>query len=245
MKQTHTPSKERWQKHFDYLIRTWSDERAIKIDGKPIFIIYRPQRITQLQEMLDYWREQALKAGLKGVHFIYQSQYEIKRKHLKGFDAVFQFQPFNAIYSSAKTQSSNVKNLLLSLLRRLPSSLKKMLHTARDNIDTGQTIYSYDEVWEKIVKQGKLEGLPTYRGAFVDWDNTPRYGERATLFQGANPERFAYWFSQLVDVVCEQEESDRYIFINAWNEWAECAYLEPDERDKYEYLEAVKKVLAD
>jgi len=98
-------------------------------------------------------------------------------------------------------------------------------------------------VWSEIVKVRSDPGLTTYPGAFVDWDNTARYKDRATIFQGVTPERFEYWLSELVKSMPERKLPEEFIFINAWNEWAEGAYLEPDVRNEYKYLEALKNVV--
>jgi len=105
------------------------------------------------------------------------------------------------------------------------------------------TFYEYDKVWSEIVKVRSDPGLTTYPGAFVDWDNTARYKDRATIFQGVTPERFEYWLSELVKSMPERKLPEEFIFINAWNEWAEGAYLEPDIRNEYEYLEALRNTV--
>ena len=106
------------------------------------------------------------------------------------------------------------------------------------------TVLSYDEIWRHIVEQPVDRALTTFEGAFVDWDNTARYGERATVYQGARPERFQYWLERLVAKVCSNNRpEERLIFINAWNEWAESAYLEPDERNGDAWLRAVRTVV--
>ena len=85
--------------------------------------------------------------------------------------------------------------------------------------------------------------MTTYPGAFIDWDNSARYKERATIFKGVSPERFEYWFSRLVDSVRHRSNPEKFIFLNAWNEWSESTYLEPDEQNECGYLDAIKKVL--
>ena len=77
IQQTHPPDEESWSRHFDYLIRAWTDERAIKIDGRPVFVIYRPHRISKIDEMLSYWQDRARQSGLKGLYFIFQKQYDL------------------------------------------------------------------------------------------------------------------------------------------------------------------------
>ena len=105
------------------------------------------------------------------------------------------------------------------------------------------TYYDYDNVWNAIVQVQNDPELTTYPGAFVDWDNTARYKQRATIFPNANPEKFEYWFEQLVKSMPGREIPEPFIFLNAWNEWAESTYLEPDENYGFGYLEAVKRTL--
>src|SRR5215212_5774021 len=74
--QTHHPDRALWARHFEYLFRAWSDERAIKIDGKPVFLIYRAHRIQEIGAMFDSWREEARRRGLPGLYFVCMKQYE-------------------------------------------------------------------------------------------------------------------------------------------------------------------------
>ena len=246
IQQTHPAVEESWSKHFDYLIRAWTDERAIKIDGKPVFIIYRPQRIDKIDEMLGYWQKKAKEHGLKGLYFIFQKQYEHpNKKCIKSFDAVFQFQPFEAIYSDGYKAGSRRYAFLRGLFDKMPSLVQSMIWFFKFSIKYNLTFHNYDEVWERALKFRHENGLKTYSGAFLDWDNTARYGKRATIFNGASPEAFRYWFKKLVDNVSLRPENQQYIFLNAWNEWAEGTYLEPDIKHGYGYLEAIKTVLED
>lgn len=244
VKQTHPPVKERWKAHFDYLITAWSDDRSIKVDGKPVFVIYRPHHIPKINQMLDYWRELAHHVGLKGLYIIAQKQYEFpSREHLQGFDGLFQFQPFESIYSPFFDKSSIKHTQWFRLVRALPESVQDLLRSVRAKFVKELTYHDYDRVWNVIVQIQNDPDLTTYPGAFTDWDNTARYKNRATLFQGASPERFEHWFSELVKSMDARNLPEPFIFLNAWNEWAECAYLEPDTENEYGYLEAVKRIL--
>ena len=244
VKQTHPPDKERWKLHFDYLIKAWSDDRSIKVDGKPVFIIYRPHHITKVDQMLDYWRELAHQAGLKGLYFMAQKQYEFPSINcLKRFDAIFQFQPFETIFSPSFDRTSIKHSKWFKLIRALPEPVQDLLRAIRANFVKELTYYDYNEIWSAIVQIRNDSDLTNYPGAFVDWDNTSRYKQRATIIRNANPEKFYYWFEQLVKTMYDRKIPEPFIFLNAWNEWAESAYLEPDEKNGFGYLEAVKRVL--
>ena len=245
IKQTHPPLEESWLKHFDYLINAWSDERAIKIDGKPVFIIYRPQKIEKIDDMLEFWDKKAREKGLKGVYYIFQKQYELSDKTcLKTFDASFQFQPFEAIHSAGYSSAAVKKQKIRSFIDMLPGFMQNMVWSLRASGKKHFTIHKYDQVWQQIIDNNTSLAVNEFPGAFVDWDNTARYGKRATIFSGASPQRFKYWFRKLVESVSDKPDEMNYIFLNAWNEWAESAYVEPDEKYGYAYLEAIKEVIS-
>jgi len=251
--QTHKPDPAIWMLHFEYLFRCWSDDRSIKVDGKPIFLVYRAHRINDIDRMFTMWREEALRRGLPGLYLVCMKQYEFPLPEvLAHFDAVMQFQPFEAIYSpdfeqlSAGSPGAIAKGRAraLATARLLPEKAQDMLRTLRYRFFSGLTFYDYECVWKQILKVEREAGLPCFPGAFVDWDNTARYVKRARIFEGASPERFAYWFRKLVEVTAQRPPNERFIFLNAWNEWAEGCYLEPDQRYGIRYLEAVRDALA-
>lgn len=242
IQQTHPPSEESWKQHYDYLIRAWKDPRAIKVDGKPVFVIYRPQNIEKIDEMFSFWRSLAEKDGLPGLYFIFQKTYNLpSRSALNSFDAVFQFQPFEAVYSPKYNAASIRHSPLFRLIRSLPERYQDILRSLRAKFVKELTFHEYDAVWERIVEIRSDDSLVTYPGAFVDWDNAARYKRRATVFRGATPEKFSFWFETLVKSMPQRELPENFIFINAWNEWSEGAYLEPDDRFGFRYLESIKE----
>jgi hypothetical protein len=164
---------------------------------------------------------------------------------LRHFDATVQFQPFEAMYSPDFAGRVLETSKPMALLRRLPESVQDLLRAIRYTFFPGLTFYDYDMVWQQILKIEREGGIPAFPGAFVDWDNTARYVNRARIFRGASPERFSFWLRQLVQVTARRPAPERFIFLNAWNEWAEAAYLEPDERHGYRFLEAVRESLFD
>ena len=78
----------------------------------------------------------------------------------------------------------------------------------------------------------------------MDWDNAARYKNRATVYYEASPKRFEYWLTKLLDTISVRKLPENFIFLNAWNEWSEGAYLEPDEKYQYAYLDAIKSALS-
>ena len=242
--QTHRPDRALWMRHFEYLFRAWTDPRAIRIDGKPAFLVYRAHLIAECGAMFDCWREEAARRGLGGIYLVAMKQFEFPVPGvLRHFDATMQFQPFEAIFSPDFEGKVFETSRPVMALRRLPERVQDALRALRYWLFTGVTFYDYDMVWKQILKVEREGGIPAMPGAFVDWDNTARYVKRARIFRGASPERFEHWFRQLVETTSRRPPVERTIFLNAWNEWAEGAYLEPDERNGLGYLEAVKRCM--
>ena len=254
IQQTHIPEKERWERHFQYLIQAWNDERSLRINGKPIFLVYRPHRIEQLGNMFDYWQTRARSYGLPGLYFVFMNQYGSPDESvLKHFDAVMNFEPFVSYYALKDLHVALPSEMMTSRAWRALSVLGKVVPDklpgwARDLYaklhDAGSrpTLVSYDAVWREIVSRRPQGDLPVFPGIFMDWDNTARYGRRATVYHGASPERFAYWLEQLMPTVMKNKPEERLVFANAWNEWAEGAYLEPDGDYGYAWLDAITRV---
>lgn len=244
--QTHAADKKLWQKHFDYLITAWTDDRYICIDGMPLFLIYRPHKINELPALLEFWRENVVRVGLKGIFFAVLKQYEFPNPSiLNYFDAVVDFQPFESIYSENAALDIDSRVISRSSRQKLssytPEIVKDLVADYRKRFGR-PTFYDYDGIWSVLIDRClRKEGPIRYSGAFLDWDNTARYGKRALIFKNASPERFQFWMSKLVDTIASNDPKHDLIFINAWNEWAECAYLEPDENNGFSYLEALRK----
>jgi hypothetical protein len=249
--QTHKPDKNIWKSHFKYLIHAWLDERAIKINDKPVFIIYRPYKIHDLHNMLDYWRESAFKYGIQDLYFITMKQHFFPQPedYLYSFDAVIKFQPFDAMTNFIDNGSSYIKKVK----KILPKHMRALLNKAYGEFKyiynsklSKPTIWDYNKVWNQIILNESIKNTSpykTYPGAFIDWDNSPRYGNRSKVFDGASPERFLFWMNELTRVI-KDKGSEPIIFLNAWNEWAEGTYLEPDSVNEYKYLEAIKSCIS-
>jgi lipopolysaccharide biosynthesis protein len=247
IQQRHPPVKERWELHFQYLVRAWTDDRAIRIDGKPLFLIYRPHRIEAIADLFDYWRERAADYGLAGLYFVAMDQTgvadELIKKH---FDAYLTFQPHVARRSLTQKQASPWQRGLTAARRLLPSQMplaKEMLERYLDHRQR-PTLVDYDTVWREIVARPFETGITTFPSAFPSWDNSARHGRRAVIYHGASPEKFEFWLRRLAGGLTQNRPQERLLFINAWNEWSEGAHLEPDERHGYRWLEAVARVLS-
>ena len=236
IKQNYNEGKEGWIKHFYYLLPFFKDSRYLMHDGKPMLVIYKPQLIINCKEMLECWNELAKKNGFPGLYIGYQhhSAFDYNLDNMK-LDFGIEFEPMYTV-----REINQEKNSTIGLFLRYLTQPKWFYRKIIEKLFQTPQIYYYDEIWKRINNRipEKEHIMP---GAFCAWDNTPRKGKKATVFLGSTPEKFE---KNMLERVKRAEKiyHAEYIFINAWNEWAEGAHLEPDKKNKYGYLEAIKNV---
>jgi len=234
--------EEQWEAHFQYLLPFFKDDRYIKEDGAPLFVIYTPIEIPCIKEMLEFFKRRAVEEGFTGLKTAYQyyvsEAEDAKLRPL--FDYCITFQPTYA--TAAESGNSAVKSGLMSALKKVDAFSQKVFHFSPSDHLLKLRRYDYDKVWEDVLNRPiKAKDLPC---AFVDFDNTPRRGKSGKMMMGASPEKFKRYFRRLLKRA-KDEYHAKYLFITAWNEWTEGAYLEPDETHGFGYLDAIAEVMAE
>lgn len=244
-------SKKSWRNHINYLMNFFKDERYIKIENKPLFVIYKPELITRFSGMISFFDKQCKKNGFDGIKIFAQFPdiqfMEMRSK--KSIDGYILFEPLYTWKETAmglldaKTKRKQIIRtrircfLSKTVFSQVIPYIQKILNN--NNKPKELTIKDYDQDWKKILDRQNLD-KNRYKGAFVDWDNTPR-NKNGVSYKGATPEKFQKYLSELVKK--NQDKENDFIFINAWNEWAEGAFLEPDCKNGYGYLKAIKNVM--
>lgn len=232
--------KEQWREHFYYLLPFFKDSRYIKEDNMPIFVIYRPELIDQLNEMLDYWNELATVEGLSGIKFAYQHvAFDLQKdRDDSRFTYNIEYQPTYAQTFVLQQRFGALRKIKRSIALFLEKKLKiDIRYLSQHKL----TIFDYDEIWKQILKMEPVskKSLP---GAFVFWDNTPRRGNRGIVYKGFSTEKFEKYLSCQIRNAKEKYKTD-LLFLFAWNEWAEGGYLEPDAINSFGVLEAIRSAL--
>ena len=220
-----------WEKHFQYLLEFFKDERYIKYNRKPIFVIYKPEEIESLNKMIDYWQERARESGFDGLLIVRQHPNSINMKEFDDsrIDYSIKFEPL-----MAGQYLENKKESIIKKIRKKINRLISKLANTQNKIDKPH-ILDYDEYWHAILNNEPCSEK-FINGGFVSWDNTARK-KNGFVFIGSNPNKFQDYFTLLL----KKPSALNMVVVNAWNEWAEGAYLEPDEKYGYAYLEALKK----
>lgn len=244
-------TKKDWESHFQYLIEFFKDERYITVNGKPIMLIYKPEQIYVFDKMVDYWQKRAVEEGLPGL--IIMSQYPLALHdpawNSSRIEYSIKFEPTSASMIQLKAVDylvetvrkrkfvGKIKKILFHLKLQAVANNLFRLRNKKNEKAPKLEILDYDETW-KIILNHEIFDKTIINGAFVDWDNTAR-NVKGRMYQGATPEKFRKYLIEL----SQRENPLNIIFINAWNEWAEGAYLEPDEKNGFAYLEALKAAM--
>ncbi|MBS3963219.1 MAG: glycoside hydrolase family 99-like domain-containing protein [Methylomonas sp.] len=216
------PSLDDHKNHFYELLKAFSDSRYITVDNKPLFIIYCPTDLPDCLGVTDYWRELALKSGLNGLFLVGVSHFQKWDPHQYGLDAVIdQRLPF---------KDKNIPNNYWSL--KAQSMLGKKL----------PTIYDYKDIINQLVRI-EMPGFESYPCVIPRWDNTPRSGSNGLVFEGVTLELFQKQLERALTRIENLPESRKFVFLKAWNEWAEGNYLEPDLKTGTLFLKKIKEIL--
>lgn len=206
----------------DYLIPFFKDERYIKSNGRPLLFVYRPSHIETAQDYVAIWREACKAAGLKEPYVVAVLTRGATDPREFGMDA-------------------GVERVLHDWTNGCVPDIKDRL---KQYLPMKGSVLSYPEVAEFYSAQKDPKDYTYFRSIVPMWDNTPRYGVEGIMLHGGTPAVFQRWLENLIDYSRKHLSTDeRFVLVNAWNEWAEGAHLEPDTRHGYAYLNSVGRAL--
>ncbi len=231
------PGLDDYKSHFVTLLDAFRDSRYITIDGKPVFLVYKPHELPEPKIFTDYWRELAEKSGLKGLYFI-----GIITDNLcwvpeaNGFDAASTQNP--ASKTRKRLRTIYPKSIFAKGYKKLVSEVSKKFQ--KEYGPKFPLVYSYEKAI-KYAPLGQDLEFEHYPCIFPNWDNTPRSGVNGVVYHNSTPHLFRIHLKEAIEQVAQREPEKRIVFIKSWNEWAEGNYLEPDLRFGRAYLEVIKE----
>jgi lipopolysaccharide biosynthesis protein len=197
------------------------DERYIRMHGRPFFIVYRVGALSDATTSVDIWRNVCRREGIGDIYLCAAQSYDTGDPTPQGFDAVVEFPPHGG---------------------RTPP-VTHLLEVTNPNFD-GMMVDYRQFVLDQLAQ--REPSFTRYRTVFPSWDNTARKQDQPLTFINATPEIYEIWLREMVARARERHDSsERLVFINAWNEWAEAAHLEPDRRFGHQYLQATQRALID
>jgi len=203
-----------------YIAKYLRDPRYIRVEGKPLVIVYRPGLIPDCAATARRWREWCRANGIGEICLALTQSFGFDPPARFGFDIAIEFPPNNA---------------------GLPSIAGEIEPSVPD---FSSNVYD----WRVLVERSRRYGDPAYplfRGVCPSWDNTARRRRGASVLWHSSPRGYQEWLFNAIQDTGHRIASpeDRLVFVNAWNEWAEGAYLEPDLRYGYAHLEATRMAL--
>lgn len=197
------------------------DARYIRIDGKPLLLVYRPSLLPSAKETAERWRTWCRANGIGDIYLAYTQSFEAVDPAKYGFDAAIEFPPNNSA-------PPNITNSVTPLTE-----------------DFGATVYDWRIFVERSEKYRRSD-YKLFRSVCPAWDNTARRKNRSTVFLNSSPALYRRWLENAIQDTEQNHGNpeEQLIFINAWNEWAEGAYMEPDAHYGYAYLQATRDALS-
>ena len=198
------------------------DERYIRLNGAPVLAVYRPQHLPDPHRSIEVWRSYCRAEGIGDLHLSCAYTHGNWDHAAYGFDSGIEFPPHNLPIGQSKT-------------------LEQMLH-----FYTSESCYVMDfsaaaSAYLSRQYDRKHKG---FRTVFTSWDNTPRRKKGGSVFLNGTPENYEWWLSQAIAKTEAAFPGEQcFVFVNAWNEWAEGAHLEPDQKYGRGFLEATARAL--
>jgi len=216
--QNHSPADD--IAFISHLAQYLKDPRYIRIDGKPLIMVYRPGVLPSPVETTNRWRIWCKENDIGDIYLAYSQSFDKTTPVTIGFDAAIEFPPNNHGLVGSP-----------SLINGANKDFTGKVFDWRDLVKRSHT---YPQLPYKL-----------FRGVNPSWDNTPRRKTDSTVLLHSAPSLYHQWLSNAVADTQKRfdTQDERLIFINAWNEWAEGAHLEPDERYGYAWLEATRRAL--
>lgn len=217
------PGAEDDQAHFDTILPAFRDERYLRVDGRPVFYVFRPEELPHAAAFVDRWQAMARAAGLQGLYLVAEMSDLLgagpryRTADTDGFDA--------SAYMRLPADTSPLAQTRMRLIRKLMG---------------GPEIYPYSD----MVMNHSRTGPRIQPCVYPNWDNTPRSGRGGLVLTGATPEKFRANVRDAVDTLVARPTDERLLWVKSWNEWAEGNHLEPDLEHGRAWLQALKEGLS-
>ena len=207
----------------NYLIPFFKDERYIKIEDRPVLYIYRPVSIPDFGVYKKAWEKICAENGIKAPFVVAVLTRGAKSPIEHDMDAGCE----RVLHDWTDGKVVEIKNKVYSYW------------------PVNGSVLNYDKVADYYMSQSPATDFTYFRSIIPSWDNTPRYGSEAFIIHKSTPEKFQEWLEELIsDAEKRLPEGQQFVVVNAWNEWAESAVLEPDSRFGYAYLNSIGRALS-
>jgi hypothetical protein len=215
--------------HIHWLVQAFSDPRNIRIDNRPVFIIYRPADLPNAPKFIEILKSEAVKNGICEPYVIASNSHDDLCDFRKtGFDGILNFEPKLGYLPYFMDDKNNILKLKNNLNMGILSRRLKV----------------YDYAYAKQKMADRTFQYPYFPSSFINFDNSARRNKNGIILKNGNPDLFKKYLIEYIKRMrlMNFSSDENLFFINAWNEWAEGNYLEPDVKNGLAYLETIKEV---
>ncbi len=232
--------------HIRELFPYFKDPRYIRIDGKPVFAVYKSSLFPDIQRTLATWRREASAEGID----LYLCRFERSKNEgealIAGFDAAIEFQPQDQTKPANTTRTLKDEVTLRTIYNSIIFRTKRLLSRAGKNSPGHKLpgwVASYEAYVEAAMHSHEKVNFKRFPGLSPGWDNSSRRKTGFAVLHGSTPQLFGKWLRSVLARFQPYSPEENLVFINAWNEWAEGNHLEPCQKWGRQYLEEVKQSL--
>ncbi len=213
--------------HLQYLAEAFADPRYVRVDGRPLFLVYRASRMPDPRRTTDTWRREARRLGIGELYLCRVEAFAEDRGDPPpwGFDAAVEFQP------------DTFRPALPMRRRGWQRALRRVLWPR--SVYRVNDLYDYRETVRLALDHPPVP-YRRYRCVMPSWDNSARK-QMARIVVNTTPERYEEWVRGTVERFTPYSPEENFVFVDAWNEWAEGNHMEPDLRWGRGYLEAHRR----
>lgn len=228
MDQTYGDERE-WGAHFDYLLPFFKDNRYEKRNNKPLFMLFNSE-FKEKKPMFDFFEKKCRENGFDGLCLI---ETYIGNGWMKNYDSFISNLSSQTEFSFLR-EPGFATNLYWKSIKYTPTRIKRKIkkELLKKGINSFVEKFDGDKLYTNMCKYSS-DKEKFLRGAFFEWDNTPRHSSRGYVISPPSKELFFKYM--------DLHKEDEYLFINAWNEWAEGMMLEPTKLNRYQYLEWIRE----
>jgi hypothetical protein len=196
------------------------DQRYIRIQGKPVIIVYCAQKLPDAQNCAAIWRQYCRENGIGEIFLIAAQTFSFRDPRPLGFDAAVEFPPHTL------GEEVDITEKITPLNPNFSGGIKDYRKIVTNKISAFESPFTL------------------FKCVVPGWDNTARRIDNPLILQGSTPALYRRWLIDMMNHTANNLQPDeQFVFINAWNEWAEGAHLEPDRKFGYAYLNATAEAL--
>lgn len=230
---SQTFSEEYWDDHINYLLQFFKDDRYVKYENKPLFMLHNTEDVRKHPDMIDYFDKKCKEAGFAGIGIVEVFRYgdfaEFKRNSLKQTVKIYFREP-DVTYNRFKNYISQIPKhtfhaIKKRVLRKTNSRVLNFLASKCVERHSGNMFF-------EIMTKDSINDSSVIPGLFFGWDNTPRHSYRGYVITPPDKAHFDTYFDKI--------KNSEFVIINAMNEWAEGMVIEPTKRYEYRYLEWIR-----